>query len=147
MNDGVSVLPIRKSKSFYRKEATSKGYRSKFELEIAKWLAQEGIKFTYEPCKIEYVVPASNHKYTPDWQINEDNTIYWESKGNLTAKDRTKLLHIKESNPNLTIRILLMNSNVKISKTSKTTFGMWCEKHDFEWCDWNDKRKLKQWCK
>jgi hypothetical protein len=136
-----------KSKRFYRKEAIANGYRSKFELEIAKWLEQEGVKFVYEPCKIDYIVPESKHKYTPDWQINGDNTIYWESKGNLTARDRAKLIHIKESNPNLIIRVLHMNSKVKISRVSITSFGDWCEKQGFEWCDWKDKKKLKGWIK
>ncbi len=135
------------SKRFHRKEAYANGYRSKFELDIAKWLDSEGIKYNYEPCRITYIVPESKHTYTPDWQINDDNTIYWESKGNLTVRDRVKLLHIKASNPHLKIRVLLMNSKVKISKKSKTTFSMWCEKHGFEWCDWSDKKKLRSWCK
>lgn len=138
-------MPIR-SKKFYRREATSKGYRSKFELEIAKWLDSEGIKYEYEPCKLEYVVPESRHKYTPDWQIKGDSLIFWESKGNLTAADRRKLIHVRNSNPDVNIRIVLQNASVKIRKGSKTSFGDWCEQHGFDWCDWRDKRKLKKWC-
>jgi hypothetical protein len=136
-------LTIRKA----RKEAISKGYRSKFELDVSKWLDNEGIKYKYEPCQITYIVPESKHRYTPDWQINDDSIIYWESKGRLTAADRKKLLHIKASNPNLNVRILLQNSTVKISKKSKTSYSDWCEKNGFEWCDFRDKKKLRSWCK
>lgn len=131
----------------YRKEAIANGYRSKFELDIAKWLESEGIKFEYEPCKLNYIVPESAHKYTPDWRVNGESTIVWESKGNLTARDRKKLIHVRDSNPNVTIRIILQNASVKIRKGSKTSFGDWCDKFGFEWCDFKDKRKLKQWCK
>lgn len=110
-------------------------YRSKFEETIAKWLQTRKIPFKYEPCKITYIVPESKHTYTPDWQVGDDNTIYWESKGRLTAADRRKLLHIKASNPDLTIRILLMNSDVKIRKGSPTSYGDWCEKNGFEFAD------------
>ena len=131
----------------YRKEAIEKGFRSKFELEIAQWLEKENVTFKYEPCKIKYTVPESVHTYTPDWQINDDSVIFWESKGRLTAADRKKLIHIRESNPNLNVRILLQNSAVKITKKSKTSYADWCDKYGFEWCDFKDKRKLKRWCK
>lgn len=132
-----------------RKTARSKGYRSKFELDIATWLEKEGIKFKYEPCRITYIVPESKHTYTPDWQINDDNTIYIESKGRLTQADRKKLIHIKASNPNLNIRIVLQNSTVKITKKSKTSYADWCEKHGFEYFCWKtgSKKDLLKWCK
>ena len=122
-------------------------YRSKFEANIAKWLQAKKIKFKYEPCKLNYIVPESKHKYTPDWHLDGDRNIYYESKGKLTAADRKKLLHIKESNPNLTIRIILMNSDVKIRKGSPTTYGDWCTKSGFEWCDWRHGGIPKKWMK
>lgn len=131
----------------YRKEAIANGYRSKFELDIAKWLEAEGVKFDYEPCKLKYIVPESVHTYTPDWAVNDESFTLWESKGNLTAADRKKLLHVRDSNLHVVIKIVLQNASVKIRKGSKTSFGDWCTANKFEWCDFKDKRKLKQWCK
>lgn len=139
-------MPI-KSKKYYRREATSKGYRSKFELEIAKWLEKEGISFKYEPCKLDYIVPESKHKYTPDWQVNGDSSLVWESKGRLTAADRRKLIHVRASNPDVHILIVLQNADVKIRKGSKTSYGDWCTAAGFDWVDFRNKKGMLKWCR
>ena len=135
------------SKRFHRKEAYGAGYRSKFELDVSKWFEEQKIKVTYEPCRISYIVPESRHNYTPDFQVKENKSVYLEAKGYFSATDRKKMLHIIESNPTITFKMILQNSMMKISKRSKTTYAMWCDKHSVEWCDWKDKEKLKEWCK
>lgn len=130
-----------------RKPAYDAGYRSKFELDVSKWFEEQKIKVTYEPCRISYIVPESRHNYTPDFQVKENKSVYLEAKGYFSAADRKKMLHIIESNPSITFKMVLQNSMMKISKRSKTTYAMWCDKFGIEWCDWKDKEKLKRWCR
>lgn len=144
MNGGVIALH---GKRYHRKEAYSKGYRSKFELDVSKWFTENKIKVEYEPCKISYIVPESRHSYTPDFKVKSNGTVFLEAKGYFSAADRKKMLHVIESNPSITFRMILQNSSMKISKRSKTTYAMWCDKFGVEWCDWKDKDKLKEWCK
>lgn len=131
------------SKRFHRREAISKGYRSKFELDVSKWFTENKIEVLYEPCKVKYTVPESQHSYTPDFQIGANESILIEAKGYFSAADRKKMLHVIKSNPNITFRMILQNSSMKISKRSKTTYADWCDKNQIEWCDWKDKTKLK----
>jgi hypothetical protein len=133
-------LSIRKA----RKGAFAAGFRSVFELKVNTWMKEEGINVPYEPCKLDYVVPSSNHKYTPDWKVGN---IVYEGKGYFAASDRKKMLHIIESNPGLTIRMLFQNAQAKINKRSKTSYADWCNKFEIEWCDFRDKEKLLSWLK
>lgn len=136
-----------KSKRYYRKEATANGYRSKFELDVSKWFAENNVEVEYEPCKIQYTVPESQHSYTPDFKVKSTGTVYLEAKGYFSAADRKKMLHVIKSNPDITFRMILQNSSMKISKRSKTSYADWCDKNKIEWVDWKDKTKLKRWCK
>lgn len=125
-------------------------YRSKFEKQIADWLRQNNIKFTYEPCALNYIVPESKHKYTPDWVFGnkeKKKQIYYESKGRFTAQDRKKMLLVRESNPDVVIRIIFQNSTVKITKTSKTSYADWCVKNNFDFFCWKlqTKDEFKKW--
>ena len=133
-------MSIRKA----RKGAFAAGFRSVFELKVNTWMKEEGINAPYEPCKLEYTVPSSNHKYTPDWKVGN---IVYEGKGYFAASDRKKMLHIIESNPDLTIRMLFQNAQAKINKRSKTSYANWCDKFEIEWCDFRDKEKLLSWLK
>lgn len=134
------------SKWFHRKEAYSKGFRSKFELDVSKWFEENKLGVVYEPCKIKYIVPESLHSYTPDFQPKGDGTVFFEAKGYFSAADRKKMLHVIKSNPEIVFKMILQNSSMKISKRSKTTYAMWCDKNKIEWVDWKDKTKLKRWC-
>jgi len=88
---------------------------------------------SYESMRIDYIVPASSHYYTPD--IILPNGIIVEVKGRLIKADRDKHLLIKEQRPDLDIRFLFQNANNKIRKGSKTTYASWCEKNDIKWCE------------
>ena len=131
------------SKRSARQGAYAAGYRSVFELRVNTWMKEEGLDIPYEPEKIEYVVPASNHKYTPDWKVGD---IIYEGKGYFAAADRKKMLHIIESNPGLTVRMIFQNAQTKINKRSKTSYADWCNKFGIAWADFNrDKEKLLDW--
>lgn len=120
-------------------------FRSKFEKQISEWFKRRGIEYEYEPCKLKYTVPESYHTYTPDWSLDQKN-IYYESKGKLDAVTRKKMLHIRDSNPGVTIRIIFQNANVKLRKNSPTTYGEWATKNGFQWCDFR-KGIPKEWLK
>ena len=109
------------------------GYRSGLEEVVADQLKAAGIAVEYESHKIRYVKPSRNATYTPDFML--PNGIIIETKGRFVTQDRQKHLLIKEQHPELDIRFVFSNSRTKISKQSKTTYGMWCEKNGFRYAD------------
>lgn len=108
------------------------GYRSNFELQLARQLVDRKIKFKYEEEKIPYVPKVRT--YIPDFYIPATN-IYIEAKGHFDKADRVKMLLIKEQHKDLDIRMVFMHAKNKIYKGSKTTYADWCNKHDYEWAD------------
>lgn len=110
-----------------------KKYRNNFEKQIAQQIKLNGINVKYETEVINYIKPVTKHKYTPDFVL--PNGIYVESKGRFTLYDRKKHLLIKEQHPELDIRLVFQRANNPISKGSKTTYGMWCDKNGIKWAD------------
>jgi len=101
-------------------------FRSKFEAKIKK-LSDKRIQ--YEAITLEYTL---HKKYTPDFIL--PNGILVEAKGNFrTTAERTKMVEIKKQNPDVEIRFLFQNPNLKISKKSKTTYSTWAEQKGFKW--------------
>lgn len=109
------------------------GFRSGLEDKIAAQLRSLGIEPEYEAHKIEYTRPARASKYTPDFRL--PNGIFIETKGRFVTDDRQKHLLIKVQHPDKDIRFVFSNSRSRISKTSNTTYAMWCEKHGFLYAD------------
>ena len=133
------------SKRQARKGAYAAGYRSVFELRVNTWMEKEGLVIPYEPAKLEYIVPSSSHKYTPDWMVD---TVIYEGKGYFSVEDRKKMLYIIESNPQIKVRMIFQNAQTKINKRSKTSYADWCDKQHIEWADFTqDKEKLLEWLK
>lgn len=124
-----------KRKVNVRARAIKHGYRSGLEESIADQLNSKKIKFDYEnpENKIPYTIPASDHTYLPDFKL--PNGIIVETKGRFVLADRKKHKLIKEQHPELDIRIVFSNSKAKLSKKSKTTYGMWCEKLGIPYAD------------
>ncbi|GBG55180.1 hypothetical protein SPFL3102_03558 [Sporomusaceae bacterium FL31] len=104
-------------------------YRSGLEESIAKKLQEQGVPIIFEQYKIPYVIPASDHVYTPDLIL--PNGIIIEAKGLFEPEDRKKHLLIKEQYPQLDIRFIFSNPKQTIYKGSKTTYGAWCTKYGF----------------
>lgn len=117
-------------------------YRSGLEETLADFLRSRNIDGNYEAYKIEYVVPESNHTYTPDFVL--PNGIIIESKGVWDSDDRKKHLLIKQQNPHLDIRFVFSRSKSKIYKGSKTTYADFCEKNGFKYAD---KEIPEEWLK
>lgn len=114
-----------------RCRALSHGYRSGLEEQVALYLEAAGVPVVFEEDKIDYVIPARPAKYTPDFRLPDGS--YIETKGRFMVEDRHKHLLIKDQRPEIKIRFLFQNANAKISKTSKTTYANWCDKHGFEY--------------
>ena len=138
-------------KKYYRKkrqqQLTSKevglkyGFRSGLEEAIADELEKAQITFEYEETKLKYIKPQKTHTYTPDFYLPKQK-IFIETKGMFTTADRQKMKLVKAQHPDLDIRFIFSNSRSRISKQSKTTYGMWCEKYGFIYAD---KTIPKEW--
>lgn len=108
-------------------------YRSGLEEKNMKLLESKGVKAEYEMWRVPYVVPASNHHYTPD--ILLPNGIFVETKGLWESDDRKKHLLIREQYPELDIRLVFSSSRTKIYKGSPTSYAEFCEKHGILFAD------------
>jgi hypothetical protein len=116
-----------------RESAIKAGYRSGLEESIGEQLKELNVDYGYEAVRIPYYSPAMPHKYTPDFIL--PNGIIIESKGLFTPDDRKKHELVKAQNPSLDIRFVFSNSRQRITKLSKTTYGMWCAARGFLYAD------------
>jgi hypothetical protein len=116
------------------RNARKLGFRSGFEVRIAKQLDTLQVSYDYEKLKVGYTKPSKSTLYTPDFVLKNNNIIL-EVKGLFNSKDRQKHLLVKEQHPELDIRFIFSNSKSKLNKTSKTTYGMWCERYGFLYAD------------
>jgi hypothetical protein len=109
------------------------GFKSGLEENVSNQIANRGISVQYESEEVSYVIPASEHTYHPDFRLPNDIRV--ETKGRFVLADRKKHLLVKQQHPELDIRFVFTNSKNKISKKSKTTYAMWCEKNGFKYAD------------
>lgn len=119
-----------------KKEVAIKyGWRSGFEQDIAEQLKRAGVEFEYEPGKLVFTQPAKQRSYTPDFVLTKKNgdPMVLESKGRWLTADRQKHLMVRDCHPDLDIRFVFTNAKARISKASKTTYAMWCDKQGFKW--------------
>lgn len=106
------------------------GKRSGLEVQIASQLDAAKVEYAYEPDWIRFERPSRPAKYLPDFEIKKTKIII-EGKGRFVTADRQKHLLIKAQHPHLDIRFVFSDPNTRISKQSKTTYAMWCEKNGF----------------
>ncbi len=107
------------------------GWRSGLEEAVASILTAQGVDFGYEVAPIPYTQPSKDRRYTPDFWLT--NGIIIETKGRFVTADRAKMKLIKEQYPDLDIRFIFSNASSRISKRSRTTYGMWCDAHGYPW--------------
>ena len=115
-----------------QKKRTSK-FRSGLEEQVANLLSNLGVSYEYESCKVPYTI---QHHYCPDFIL--PNHVLLETKGYWDAADRRKIKAVKKDNPELDLRMVFQAPFNKISKKSKTTYAMWCEKHDIPWTSFHN---------
>lgn len=132
----------KKSKATKKEVELLYGVRSGLEEDVTEQLTKLGAKYEYEPYKISFIQPEKKRTYTPDFVLA--NGIVIETKGRFLTADRQKHEWIQELYPNMDLRFVFTNPNARISKTSKTTYAMWCEKRGFKYAsklipgDWID---------
>ena len=117
-----------KLKNKHNKPAKPIKFRSKLEERVATLLMTLGVSYEYESEKLAYTI---QHNYTPDFTL--PNHVYLEAKGYWSAEDRRKILAVKRDNPSIDLRMIFQSPYNKISKSSKTTYAQWCDKHDIPW--------------
>lgn len=105
--------------------------KSELEKRIAKELTKSKHTVDYETTSLDYVI---RKKYIPDFILTDkDGKItYLEVKGWLRVEDRIKLRAVKDTNPNVDLRLVFDKDN-KLSKHSKMTYSEWAEKYGFPW--------------
>ena len=112
------------------------GFRSGLEDRVSKQITEAGLKLLYETDKVNYVVPARDAKYTPDFKLpKKGGFFYIETKGIWTVQDRAKHLLIQKQHPDLDIRFVFSNQNAKLYKGSPTSYASYCEKHNFRYAN------------
>lgn len=112
--------------------ALKHGYRSGLEMKVSDYLKELDVPVVYEAIKIEWE-DLMYRTYTPDFVL--PNGIIIETKGRFTVSDRRKHVEIKKQHPTLDIRFVFYNSRNKLSKGSKTTYQVWCDKNKFLYHD------------
>jgi hypothetical protein len=122
-------------------------FRSGLEKKVAEQLEAGGVSYGHEAQWVRYTVPAREAKYLPDYTINGTN-ILLEAKGRFGggnprfkqpagdgAKERQKLILLREQHPELDIRLIFQRASTPIYPGSKTTYAKWAEDHGFPWSD------------
>ncbi len=115
-----------------RRRALQAGYRSGLEEDTAEFLRTKNVEFTYEKEKIRWL-DMKYRTYTPDFVLA--NGIIIETKGRFVSNDRRKHKEIKDQYPDLDIRFVFSNSNQKLYKGAKSSYGDWCKKNGFKYAD------------
>jgi len=120
-----------------RQNAIKNGWRSGLEETLAADLKSKGIDYEYEQHVLKFEVPSRIARYTPDFYIKTKSgkTIIVESKGQFKVANRQSMILVKKQHPDIDLRFVFSRSKETISKTSKTTYAMWCDKHGFLYAD------------
>jgi hypothetical protein len=122
-------------------------FRSGLEKKVAEQLEAAGVEYGFESQWIRYIVPAREAKYLPDFTCNGCPIII-EAKGRFGggnpkfrqptsdgAKERQKMILLKEQHPELDIRFVFSRASQPIYKGSKTTYAKWATDHGFLWAE------------
>ena len=116
-----------------QRERRKKGeFRSKLEEQISASLQQQGHEISYERDRFDYYLKRF---YTPDFIVKgKAFDFYIEVKGYWDSADRNKFLAVVQRHPTLPIFIAFQRPHQTISKTSKTSYCLWAERHGIAWC-------------
>ncbi len=109
------------------------GFRSTYEYNINKNIQSNKLlagRVGYESLSLPYV---TTHQYKPDFILPNGAII--EAKGYFTGADRSKMLQVQKAHPDLKIYFMFSKAHQKLSKSSKTTYASWCDRHGFEWVE------------
>lgn len=103
--------------------------RNNLEQTYWNYLQRHTSELNYEKSSLPYVLTK---KYIPDFELTTKSgrKFFIEVKGYLRPEDRTKMVAVKEANPNVDIRLLFAQDK-PIRKGSKTTYMDWARKHGY----------------
>jgi hypothetical protein len=90
------------------------------------------LRMSVEP--YSWHVPSMGFGYTLRLK-GVQNGVILEAKGRFISSDRTKHLLIKEQHPEYDIRFVFQRAANRLNSRSKTTYGAWCDRHGFLWCE------------
>lgn len=108
-------------------------FRSKLEERVADLLTNLGVSYEYESTRVPYEIQFN---YTPDFIL--PSGVMLETKGYWEPEDRRKILAVKRCNPDLDLRMVFQAPYNRISKSSKTTYAQWCDKHGILWSSYHE---------
>jgi predicted nuclease of restriction endonuclease-like RecB superfamily len=108
--------------------------RNSFERDLYKQLRarqRKDYEISYESERLHYAVPQ---EYVPDFVVSfpSGRKIYIEGKGYFRPEDRRKLVAVRNSNPEIDLRIVFQRDQ-KLSKHHKMTYGQWADREGFPW--------------
>ncbi|WP_368508126.1 hypothetical protein [Bradyrhizobium lupini] len=127
-------------------------FRSGLEKKVAEQLEKAGVAYAHEAKWVRYIVPEREAKYLPDFCFDTEKEvcpIIIEAKGRFgggnprfkqsnsgdSAKERQKLILLKEQHPELDIRLVFERASSPIYPKSPTSQGKWATDHGFKWSD------------
>jgi hypothetical protein len=113
-------------------------FRSEYEFKVAQFLSNRKVTWEYETLELEYFLNikggrcnncesedvARREWYIPDFWL-PDLGIIIEAKGRWESKDRTKMIQVLASHPDLDIRMLFMRDNW-LTKQHKKRYSHYC---------------------
>ncbi len=129
------------SKSKHKKDVGK--FKSHFELEVSEKLGDEN----YEVSELQYEIPAEPHKYVPDFTTTstDGHLIYWETKGRFRTKSEAdKYIWVRDSNPEIDLRFIIMDKKTLMPRSKKTTVYSWLVKNGFEVYVWPNIPNIKK---
>ena len=130
---GGEMVRFRRQKITKDEAGIKHGFRSGLEERFIQELEKVGLKPNYESREFKYIVPETEHKYTPDFPVSPHIVI--ETKGLWEVDDRMKMLRLKEQYPEVEFRMFFQNAQKKIKKGSKTSYADYCDKHGLKWAE------------
>lgn len=103
-------------------------FHSKFEAQV--YLNAPSLQ--REPLALPYI-----KEYIPDFLMlaRSGKAILIECKGHFPSPQRTKMIAVKKSHPDLDIRFMFANASERLGKNSKQNYGQWAAKNKFKWCE------------
>lgn len=111
------------------KRGTLKGGLEPVCLERLKRISKGGGSVAYEVDVLPYTIRKN---YVADFtcRTRSGHTFYLEVKGWFRPEDMVKMRAVKETNPDLDIRMFFASNN-KVRKDSKMRYSDWCERYGF----------------
>lgn len=117
------------------RQKKKKGYPAPYKSGLEHRLHTGAMKHAlYEPDwgKTQYTIIKN---YVPDFIHEDEPFILYEAKGRFRTFDEAKkYIHVRDSNPEVTIRFIITNPNSRAYPQTEMTMGDWLTKHGFEWC-------------